>query len=63
MARLSPEKRAAVVRCLVEGVSIRATVRLTGAAKTTVARLLVKTRRRVPKAKTTHSGTSVGSPD
>jgi len=41
MNKLSPEKRAAVVRCLVEGVSIRGTVRLTGVAKNTVANLLV----------------------
>lgn len=41
MNKLSPEKRAAVVRCLVEGSSIRATVRMTGAAKNTVANLLV----------------------
>src|SRR5436190_984864 len=41
MNRLSPEKRAQVVRCLVEGMSIRATVRVTGAAKNTVTKLLV----------------------
>lgn len=39
--RLSTEKRAKIVGCLVEGMSIRATVRLTGAAKNTVAKLLV----------------------
>lgn len=39
--KLSPEKRAAVVACLVEGNSIRATVRMTGAAKNTVSKLLV----------------------
>lgn len=38
---LSTEKRAAVVRCLVEGNSIRATVRMTGVAKNTVTKLLV----------------------
>lgn len=38
---LSNQKRAAVVRCLVEGNSIRATVRMTGAAKNTVTKLLV----------------------
>ena len=41
MNRLSSEKRTAVVRCLVEGNSIRATVRLTGVAKNTVTKLLV----------------------
>ncbi len=41
MNRLSLERRAAVVRCLVEGNSVRATVRMTGAAKNTVAKLLV----------------------
>lgn len=39
--RLSTEKRAAVVRALVEGNSIRATVRMTGVAKNTVTKLLV----------------------
>src|ERR1700687_2068441 len=41
MNRLSPEKRAAVVSALVEGNSIRATVRMTGVAKNTVTKLLV----------------------
>lgn len=41
MNRLTPEKRAAVVACLVEGNSIRATVRMTGVAKNTVTKLLV----------------------
>jgi IS1 family transposase len=41
MNKLSAERRAAVIRCLVEGNSIRATVRMTGAAKNTVAKLLV----------------------
>jgi IS1 family transposase len=41
MNRLSPEKRAAVVAALVEGNSIRATCRMTGAAKNTVTKLLV----------------------
>ena len=40
--KLSAERRAAVIRCLVEGNSIRATVRMTGAAKNTVAKLLVE---------------------
>jgi IS1 family transposase len=42
MNRLSLEKRAQVVRALVEGASIRATVRMTGAAKNTVTKLLVE---------------------
>ncbi len=41
MNKLSPEKRAAVIACLVEGNSIRATVRMTGVAKNTVTKLLV----------------------
>jgi IS1 family transposase len=41
MNRLSTEKRAQVVACLVEGNSIRATVRMTGVAKNTVTKLLV----------------------
>jgi len=41
MNRLSTDRRAQVVSCLVEGMSIRATVRITGAAKNTVAKLLV----------------------
>jgi IS1 family transposase len=41
MNRLSTEKRAQVIGCLVEGMSIRATVRVTGAAKNTVTKLLV----------------------
>ncbi len=38
--RLSTEKRAQIVACLVEGMSIRATVRVTGAAKNTIVKLL-----------------------
>lgn len=38
--QLSTEKRAQIVSCLVEGMSIRATVRVTGAAKNTVTKLL-----------------------
>lgn len=38
---LKPERQAAVVRCLVEGNSIRSTVRMTGVAKNTVVKLLV----------------------
>jgi IS1 family transposase len=41
MNRLSTERRAQVLGCLVEGMSIRATVRLTGAAKNTVTKLLL----------------------
>jgi IS1 family transposase len=40
MNKMSTERQAAVLRCLVEGNSIRATVRLTGAAKNTVTKLL-----------------------
>ena len=41
MNRLTTEKRAQVIGCLVEGMSIRATVRVTGAAKNTVSKLLL----------------------
>src|SRR5712691_6748150 len=41
MNQLSVERRAQVVRCLVEGNSIRVTSRLTGASRTTVLSLLV----------------------
>lgn len=41
MNQLSTEKRAAVVAALVEGNSIRSTVRMTGVAKNTVVKLLV----------------------
>jgi IS1 family transposase len=41
MNRLSTEKRAQIIGCLVEEMSIRATVRITGAAKNTVTKLLV----------------------
>ncbi len=40
MNRLSTEKRAQILGCLVEGMSIRATVRATGAAKNTVTKLV-----------------------
>jgi IS1 family transposase len=40
--RLSTDKRAQIVSCLCEGMSIRATVRVTGAAKNTVTKLLVE---------------------
>jgi IS1 family transposase len=42
MNRLDSTRRAQVVRCLVEGNSIRSTVRMTGVAKNTVAKLLVE---------------------
>ncbi len=41
MNRPSTERRAEVIRALVEGNSIRATVRMTGVAKSTVTKLLV----------------------
>jgi IS1 family transposase len=41
MNKLSNDKRRAVVSCLVEGNSIRSTVRMTGVAKATVSKLLV----------------------
>ncbi len=41
MNRLSTEKRAQIVGCLVEGNSIRSTVRMTGAAKNTITKLLI----------------------
>lgn len=41
MNRLSTERRGQVIACLVEGMSIRGTVRVTGAAKNTIAKLLV----------------------
>lgn len=40
MNRLDPKTRAQIVRCLVDGNSIRATCRITGAAKNTVVKLL-----------------------
>ena len=42
MNKLSNEQRARALNCLVEGNSIRATVRLTGIAKNTVAKLLIE---------------------
>ena len=41
MNKLNTEKRAQVIGCLVEGMSIRATVRITGVAKNTISKLLV----------------------
>jgi IS1 family transposase len=40
MRKLNVEKRAAILGCLIEGMSVRATMRLTGAAQNTVLRLL-----------------------
>ena len=42
MNRLSHEQRCRVISCLIEGCSIRSTVRITGVAKKTVMRLLVE---------------------
>src|SRR5450755_1387607 len=42
MNRLGSEKQAQVVAALVEGNSIRATVRMTGVAKNTITKLLVQ---------------------
>lgn len=42
MNRLNTAQRVAVVKALVEGNSIRSTVRLTGVAKNTVTKLLVE---------------------
>jgi len=42
MNKLSTSQRAQILRCLVEGNSIRATVRMTGASKNTIAKLLVE---------------------
>ena len=39
MNRLDTAERAAIIRCLVEGCSIRSTVRMTGASKNTIAKL------------------------
>src|SRR5882724_1453103 len=42
MNKLTDAKRAAIVRCLVDGSSIRATARITGTAKATILKLLVE---------------------
>jgi transposase-like protein len=39
MNNLTKEQRCAVIRCLVEGCSIRSTVRITGVAKNTIQKL------------------------
>ena len=41
MNKLTTEKRVQVIKCLVEGNSIRSTVRITGVAKNTVVKLLI----------------------
>ena len=41
MNKLTTERRAQIISCLVEGNSIRATSRMTGAAKNTVVKLLI----------------------
>ena len=40
MNRLGKEKRTQIIRCLVEGCSIRSTVRITGSSKNTITKLL-----------------------
>jgi IS1 family transposase len=42
MNKLDTAKRTQIVKCLVDGVSIRGTVRITGASKNTIAKLLVE---------------------
>ena len=42
MNRTASEKRAMIVRCLTEGNSIRSTVRMTGASKNTITKLVVE---------------------
>jgi transposase-like protein len=42
MSQLSETKRAQVVMALVEGTSIRATVRMTGVAKNTIVKLITE---------------------
>src|SRR5438552_15600989 len=42
MDRLNSQARAQVISCLIEGCSIRATVRMTGVAKKTVMRVLAE---------------------
>ncbi len=44
MNRLDASTRAAVLNCLIEGCSIRSTVRMTGVSKKAVSRLLVEAR-------------------
>jgi hypothetical protein len=40
MKQLTTAQRAQIIKCLCEGMSIRSTVRITGAAKNTVVKLL-----------------------
>ena len=42
MNKLSTERQAAIIRCLVEGSSVRSTARMTGTSKATVLKLLVE---------------------
>ena len=42
MNRLDSQRRAQVISCLIEGCSIRSTVRMTGVAMKTVMRVLVE---------------------
>ena len=42
MNRLTSEQRASVITCLIEGCSVRSTVRMTGVAKKTVLRVLIE---------------------
>jgi len=42
MNHLDASRRTQIVKCLIEGMSIRSTVRLTGASKNTVAKLVVE---------------------
>jgi DNA-directed RNA polymerase specialized sigma24 family protein len=42
MNRLDAKARAAVLNCLIEGCSIRSTVRMTGVSRKAVTRLLVE---------------------
>jgi transposase-like protein len=43
MDRLATDKRATVIRCLIEGNSILSTARITGAAKNTIIKTLAET--------------------
>ena len=52
MNRMDTARRAAIVRCLVDGVGVRATCRITGASKGGVLKLIADlgpVRRRVPR--------------
>jgi DNA-directed RNA polymerase specialized sigma24 family protein len=42
MNQLTTQRRAQVILCLVEGMSIRSTVRVTGVAKNTITKLLAE---------------------